>query len=817
MSLLPVAKVWPEIKQQLSQCNQLILQAPPGAGKSTYLPLQLLKENKLLPGKILLLEPRRLAAKSIALYLAEQLGEKVGETVGYRMRADTRVSDKTRLEIVTEGVLTRFIQSDPELSGIDMLIFDEFHERSLNADLGLVLSLEVQEGLREDLKILVMSATLNDQSLRSIMPDARVLVSEGRSFQVDLFYRSVTRRDAVVDEIARLLPEVMAEHNGNVLVFLPGGYEINKLGQMLTGRLANNVDICPLFGQMDLKEQRKAIAAPPTGRRKLVIATNIAETSLTIEGIRVVVDSGLERRVSFDVRSGISKLNTRTISKASAEQRAGRAGRLEAGLCYRMWSQEAYASFEPYIQGEISTAVLDAFVLELAAWGVTERTQLNWLDLPPEAAWRQAKQLLNSLEALDDEGKITALGQQILTLGVSPRVGHMLLQSVNLESEIPGITQLACAVAGCLAYPQKVGGADICLEIGRRSSQVKSLEQNWLRKLNGRRAAALPLEYTGLVLALGFPDRIGLNRGQLGRFQLSGGFGASVRQDDILACEPMVVLAELGLAEKGGDARVYKGAGVALSHLEDYLPQLFSTFHQLGWDSKNERVLAQEQVKLGALVVKSKPLQQVSQQERSRALCMGIRSKGLSALPNTPESQRLLARLRCASQWLSELGLGDYSGQALLQNLESWLLPYLTGCRSLSALKKLNLVTILNSQLDWRQKETLNAQLPEVFVAPTGSRIKINYQAEKTPVISVRIQEMFGQSRTPAILAGKMPLVVELLSPAQRPLQTTQDLVGFWQGSYRQVQKEMKGRYPRHYWPDNPLEAEPTRRVKKRM
>jgi len=836
VAALPITSVLADLFTALTVSNQVILQAPPGAGKSTLLPLKLLQEKRF-SGRILMLEPRRLAARNIATYMASQLQQKVGEEVGYRMRGDTKVSKSTRLEVVTEGILTRMIQQDPELSGYDLIIFDEFHERSLNADIGLAFALEVQQGLRDDLKILVMSATLDSAGLQKMLPDARLLTAEGRCFPVTYSYHPVdlkrsTIKQALPGAIVATVKLALQQHAGNILVFLPGVSEIKRCQQQLQALVNARLHVLPLYGQLTQQQQQAAIDPIAAGQRKIVLATNIAETSLTIDGISVVIDSGLERRVSFSPRSGVSRLQTKRISQASATQRAGRAGRLQAGHCYRLWREEDHSRLDLQIEPEIIAADLTSTCLELKVWGVNSFAELALLDQPSQANVDYAEGLLTDLGALES-GHCSSHGQALAAFGMSPRLAHMLLTAKAWEDELPGISWLACRLIALLEGSERLPlDLDFALQqmaVGQ-FQQAQRQAQQWAQRfgfVKSSRQSRNTNAYTGLLLALAYPDRIALRRDNTGRgqaghgqdvlYMLSNGLGVKLMSDASLTCAELLVVADLSLTEQGADAMVYNACAIDLAALQTWLPQLFSQQAFVQWDLKTQKLIAQQRQCLGKLVLSRQVLTDITPAQKQTAVLAGIRKAGLSVLPWNEQSKALLTRLRCAHLWLPELGFVDYSDAALIAELENWLLPYLTGVTGPAQMKKIPLIEALLSRLDWSLQQRLDKELPTHFSVPTGSKIKLRYNDNSAPSLPVRIQEMFGQANKPAVANGRVPIVIELLSPAMRPLQITQDLLGFWSGSYAEVKKEMKGRYPKHYWPDNPLEAMPTRRVKKHM
>lgn len=812
--MLPISEIFPQLQQALSQHRHIIIEAPTGAGKSTHLPLFLLTELDPSLGKILLLEPRRLAAKSIAHYLAEQLGEKVGQRVGYRMRGDTKVSANTQLEIVTEGVLTRLIQGDPELADYQLVIFDEFHERNLHGDLGLALVLDIQQGLREDLALIVMSATLENQSLLNLIPQAQCLTSEGRMFPVSCEYLGATERRHISSAIASLIHRLIDQgEHGNILVFLPGQREIHQLVDLLA--LPDRVAVCPLYGAMALDEQRQAIAAPPKGKQKIVLATNIAETSLTIEGITLVIDSMLERRLILNNKTGIGSLQTRYISQGSAKQRLGRAGRLAPGKCYRMISQEQFGALDKHLTPEILAADLTATVLELAAWGVTETAQMQWLTPPNPARWKMGVRVLQEMKALDATAKITPHGQAMLAFSAPPRIANMLLAAHQLEREheVKGLTALAAKVMILLQRQSRQ--SNIAIECQHKLTPAENkLYQQALTQLDMAASSSAAMDYLGLVLALAFPDRIATGRGNSDTWLLSGGFAAQGDASQWHHAD-FIVAADIGAHQQGGDGQIYRAAAVELEHIAAYLPHWLQWHDSVTWHKQKQQVVAERQYRLGNIILQRQPLTQVDPELKQQALLQGLFS--LDKLPFSEAALSFIHKVNTARQLLPELGLPDYNLKTLEDEVELWLMPYIDNIKSLQQLQKLDYLPLLKQRLDWPQQQALDEALPSFYVTPAGSKARICYDADKPPQIEVKMQHMFGLSETPTVAKGRLALTVLLLSPAGRPLQTTQDLAGFWQGSYQAVQKEMKGRYPKHFWPDDPAAASATTKTKKYM
>ncbi|MDU4266914.1 MAG: ATP-dependent helicase HrpB [Enterobacter hormaechei] len=786
MSFLPVAVVLPELLAALEHAPQVLLSAPTGAGKSTWLPLQILREGSI-SGKIILLEPRRLAARNVAQRLAELLNEKPGETVGYRMRAETCVGPSTRLEVVTEGILTRMLQNDPELTGVGLVILDEFHERSLQADLALALLLDVQQGLRDDLRLLIMSATLDNERLRQTLPDAPMISSEGRAFPVERRYQPLPAHQRFDEAVAIATAELLRQEPGSLLLFLPGVGEIQRVQEQLASRVNGDVMLCPLYGALPLADQRKAILPAPAGQRKVVLATNIAETSLTIEGIRLVVDSTQERVASFDPRTGLTRLLTQRISQASMVQRAGRAGRLEPGICLHLTSAEqaeraALQSTPEILQSDLSGLVMD----------------LTWLNPPPVVNLSAARSLLTQLGALEGE-RLTARGQKMAALGNDPRLAAMLVAAQG-DDEIA----TAAKLAAILEEPPRGGSSDLGQAFSRHQGNWQQRAQQLCKRLNCRGGSpdsdkVIPL------LAQAFPDRIARRRGLDGRYQLANGMGAMLDSDDALTRHEWLIAPLLLQGSHSPDARILQAVAVDIDALTRACPQLLQQSDIVEWDDAQGTLKAFRRSQIGKLTLGTKPLAKPSEEELHQAMLNGIREKGLSVLNWTPEAEQYRIRLHCAAKWLPEQGWPAVDDETLLATLEQWLLPQMNGVHSAA----------LQNLLDWSLRQRLDSELPGHYTVPTGSRIAIRYHEDNPPALAVRMQEMFGEATTPSIAEGRVPLVLELLSPAHRPLQITRDLGAFWAGSYREVQKEMKGRYPKHVWPDDPANTAPTRRTKK--
>lgn len=807
MTSLPVAAVVPELFTALDASPQVLLTAPTGAGKSTWLPLRLL-EHGGIKGRIILLEPRRLAARNVAQRLAELLNEKPGETVGYRMRAQSCVGSQTRLEVVTEGVLTRMIQRDPELTGVGLVILDEFHERSLQADLALALLLDVQQGLRDDLKLLIMSATLDNGRLQQLLPDAPMIISEGRTFPVERRYQPLAAHLRFDEAVAIATAELLRHESGSLLLFLPGVGEILRVQEQLATRVGGDVVLCPLYGALTLAEQRQAILPAAQGKRKVVLATNIAETSLTIEGIRLVVDCAQERVARYDARTGLTRLITQRISQASMTQRAGRAGRLEPGICLHLLAKEQAERAAAQGEPEILQSDLSGLLMELLQWGCTDPEQLNWLDTPPAINLQAAKRLLQMLGALEGD-RLSARGQKMAALGNDPRLAAMLV-SANNDNE----AATAAKLAAILEEPPRGGSTDLAVAFSRNQSARQQRSQQLLKRLNVRSgqpdSALLPS-----LLAQAFADRIARRRGQEGRYQLANGMGAMLDVDDALGRHEWLIAPLLLQGSASPDARILLALPLDIEVLMQTCPELLKQSDTIEWDETQGTLKALRRSCIGSLTVKVQPLAKPSEEELHQAMLNGIRDKGLSVLNWTPEAEQFRLRLQCAAIWLPEYDWPAVDEDSLLATLERWLLPHMSGVHSLRALKAVNVGQALRDLLDWSMLQRLDSELPAHYTVPTGSRIAIRYHEDNPPVLAVRMQEMFGEAKTPTIAQGRVPLVLELLSPAQRPLQVTSDLSAFWQGSYREVQKEMKGRYPKHVWPDDPANTAPTRRTKK--
>ncbi|WP_285350033.1 ATP-dependent helicase HrpB [Pseudomonas sp. ME-P-057] len=842
MNSLPIDAVLPALRQAFADRNEAVLEAPPGAGKTTRVPLALLHEDWLAGQTILMLEPRRLAARAAAERLASELGERVGETVGYRIRLDSKVGPDTRIEVVTEGILTRRLQDDPSLEGVGLLIFDEFHERSLDADLALALTLNGRALFRDEqpLKILLMSATLEGERLSGLLDDAPVISSEGRMFPVSMQWgRPFQPGEFIEPRVVQTVLDALGNESGSVLVFLPGQAEIRRVNQQLADSIGERSDVmlCPLHGELDLSAQRAAIEPAPKGKRKVVLATNIAETSLTIDGVRVVVDAGLARVPRFDPGSGMTRLDTQRISRASATQRAGRAGRLEPGVCYRLWSEAQHDQLAAYGAAEILQADLAGLALQLARWGV-EPAHLIWLDLPPAAAYAQAQDLLARLGALTREPggawKITAHGQSMAQVPAHPRIAHLLLRGHEL-----GLGALACDVAALLGERDILRGAGADLhsrltllagaERAAKGAQggvqrARQLSRQYRGYLRGAACKAVTdpdhPRWLGALLALAYPDRVAQQRRPGGaEYRLANGRAALFAEPDALMKQPWLVIADLGSRQGQREERIYLAAEFEPALFESVLAEQVTVFDQLDWDEREGVFRAERQRKAGELIISREPLTGLDDSARGQALLALVRRKGLELLPWTPELRQWQARVGLLRQLdlqkLSESEWPDVSNDALLAALEHWLLPYLGKVTRLSHFGNLDLSSILHNLLPWPLPQRLEEWAPHHLTVPSGSSVRLDY-SESPPVLAVRLQELFGLADTPRIANGRQSVKLHLLSPARRPVQVTQDLANFWRSTYAEVKKDLKGRYPKHYWPDDPLIAEPTARVKPR-
>ncbi|WHZ21423.1 MAG: ATP-dependent helicase HrpB [Nitrospira sp.] len=831
MDRLPIEEVFPALRGALTAGRSTLLTAQPGAGKTTRVPLALLQEPWLAEQKLVLLEPRRLAARAAAGYMAASLREPVGRTVGYRIRHDTKVGPDTRIEVVTEGILTRMLQQDPSLEGYGLVIFDEFHERSLQADLGLAFARESQRLFRPDLRLLVMSATLDCAAVTRILHDAEIVSCEGRLHPVTTHYLDRPIDGRLEQAVVRSIRQALARDIGSLLVFLPGMAEIRRTERHLREvALGSDILIAPLHGDLPQDEQEQAILPAPSGRRKIVLATSIAETSLTIEGVRVVIDAGLMRVPRFDPRSGLTRLDTIRVTQDAADQRRGRAGRSEPGTCYRLWTEAEQQALLPRRPPEILEADLAPLALDLAEWGVIDERELSWLDPPPTGSLAQARELLRQLGALDEQGTLTAHGRRLAHVTVHPRLAHMIVTAVSL-----GWGPSACNLAGLLSERDILQGgpgwrnADLRVRVealqGTRDQlagatvnraacdRVRRASEQWRRQLHLASSSDDDHEHLGILLAFAYPDRIAQRiTGSDGRYRLSNGRGASFHTVQSLSQDEYLVVAQLD--GSGEWARILLAAPASIEAIQQYCAERIHSVDLLEWDERSETVRARRQRRLGQLVLDDRALHDPDQTQVVAALTFGIRRAGLTCLPWTKELQQWRARIsflhRIDPAW------PDLSDEALLPDLERWLGPFLTGLTSLAQVRRLDLMPPLDSLLTRPQRQELDRLAPTHLIVPSGSRVRVDYEQGEVPVLAVRLQELFGCRETPLIAGGKVPVMVHLLSPAGRPVQVTKDLASFWCSAYQEVKKELRGRYPRHHWPDDPLAAQPTNRTKRR-
>ena len=802
----PVDQIIPQLSAALGAGPAALLVAEPGAGKTTRVPLKLLDAPWLAGQKIVMLEPRRLAARNAAHRMAETLGEEVGETVGYTVRLERRVSAKTRIEVVTEGILTRRLQQDPELAGTGLVIFDEFHERSLDADLGLALTLDIQRGLRDDLKILVMSATLDAARVAAHLGDAPVIDAPGRVFPVETRHLDKAQRQTISADAVRAVHRALDETDTSILVFLPGEAEIRRTEEALNSSgLPRNTVVRPLYGAMSFAEQDAAIRPSPPGERKVVLATTIAETSLTIDGIGAVIDCGFKRVPRFDPASGMTALETVRVSLASADQRRGRAGRLGHGIGYRLWPEAESRALKPHDEPEIFVADLAPLVLELAAWGVTDPTALPWLDPPPAAPFAQAQDLLRRLEALDHDNKITAMGKQMVRLPLHPRLAHMVVK---------GQSALAADLAAMLSERDGLprdAGVDITSRLshlrgGARDRIRQSAKQ--IRQIAGIKDEESDVS-AGVLIAYAFPDRIAQRRGGDRRYRLSGGGGAVLPEHDALVTQDFLAVATTDGAS--GDQKIYLAAPLSLKEIEEHFRTQIESRDGVFWDSRTKAVSAAKSRRLGALVLEEKPSTNADPALIAEAMTEGVRDMGLAALPWTEGAKILRARAMFLRRLYPEEGWPDLSDEALMASLSDWLAPYLAGISRKAHLDRLDMHQIIQSLIPHELARRMDRLAPVRIEVPSGADVRIDYETEGDPVLRVRLQEMFGLARTPAIAEGRSPLRIELLSPAGRPLAVTQSLETFWTNGYPSVRSDMRGRYPKHAWPEDPINAAPVK------
>ncbi len=829
MTDYPVLDVIPQLKDRLSSNTIVILQAPPGAGKSTIVPLQLMDEAWLHGKKTIMMEPRRLAAKAVAERMADLVDEDCGDRIGYRVRFESKAGPLTRVEVVTEGILTRMLQRDAGIEDAGLIIFDEFHERSLNADLALALTLQSQQLLRPDLRILIMSATLDVPELSTLLNNAPVVTSTGRQFPVTVRYEQTDRKDYPIQRVAPAIRKALVEEEGDILVFLPGAGEIKRVQQDLESTGVSAI-VYPLYGDLSFEKQKEAILPRNDGLRKVVLATSIAETSLTIEGIRVVIDSGLARIPRFDPRSGLTRLETVAVSKDAADQRTGRAGRLTSGVCFRLWTQNAHHFLPEKRKPEILEADLASLVLELLQWGVQDPDQLQWVTPPPRGAFSQAKDLLVQLEAADESG-ITARGRQMLTFPTHPRIAHMLLLAREESAGNIGLLALAADVAALLEERDPLdrgAGTDLTLRVealrrwrrrekaqGERSilERVERLSMNWRRMLSIKPDDTAPNDTViGKLVWAAYPERIAQQQVRHGeRYKLWNGRMVTLPQGDPLTRDQWICVAQLDAGTK--DGKVFLAAPVDLKDLADHATEKSI----VRWDEERGIVTGVREKRLGPLLLDSKPDHEVNEADRLRVILEKVRNTGLSMLGDPEQTSALQARILSLRHWRPEENWPLLTDDVLLADIESWLTPFLAGLSKQSELAKLDMDAIIRAILPWELESKLDRLAPERIEVPTGSRIKLNYDKHGgAPVVEVRLQEMFGLAETPTINEGRTRVLLHLLSPGFKPVQVTQDLRSFWENTYHEVRKELRVRYPKHHWPEDPWTAEPVRGAKRR-
>ncbi|WP_332692868.1 ATP-dependent helicase HrpB [Devosia sp.] len=809
---LPIDDALPALHTALAADSYAVLVAPPGAGKTTRVPLALLDAPWRGDSRIIVLEPRRLAARAAAAQMARLLGEEVGQTVGYRVRMDSKISAKTRIEIVTEGVFTRMLLDDPELSGTAAVLFDEFHERSLDGDLGLALTLDAA-ALRPDLRVLVMSATIDGARVARLLHDAPVIESLGRAFPVETIHREPDPLQRLEDQVTNAVLAALREHEGSALVFLPGQGEITRVAERLTGRVPPDTDIAPLYGQLTPAEQDRAIRPAEPGRRKIVLATSIAETSLTIDGVRIVIDSGFRRVPVYEPGTGLTTLQSRRVSRAGADQRRGRAGRTSPGVAIRLWNTGQTAALEPFDTPEILAADLAGFALDLAAWGVSDPAALPFLDPPPAPAWSEAVTLLKSLEALDATGRLTADGKALSRLPLHPRLAHMVVAAAE-EDDAQTAAELAVLIA-----ERGLGGDGIDLahrvdrfrtDRSKRADDARSLASRWANLAGGGKGGNLP---AGHHLARAYPDRVAQAAGPRGKFRLANGRQASLEQTDALAASPFLVVTDIiGAA---ATSRIRAAVALDRADLEALFANQIVNEAVLAFDEPSASVRARRIRRLGSLRLADEPVAVEDPEAAARLLAEAAVRRGLDSLPWSRDQKAWRARANFLRSTLGD-EWPDLSAEALASSVAEWLAPALFGLTKLSEITGEQLRTALDLLLPYARRQDIETLLPSHFTAPTGNAVPIDYSAEGGPAIEIRVQELFGLTRHPTIAQGRIRLLLVLLSPAHRPIQTTRDLPGFWSGSWADVTKDLKGRYPRHPWPDEPAKANPTARAKPR-
>jgi ATP-dependent helicase HrpB len=828
---LPINEIIPELKEKLNLNPVLILQAPPGAGKSTILPLELLNEKWLDGKKILMLEPRRLATRSVANRMSDLIGEQIGDTVGYRIRFENKVSKKTKIEVVTEGILTRMLQNDNALENVGLIIFDEFHERSLNADLALALSLQVQQVLRNDLRILIMSATLDGSRLSGLLNNAPILTSEGRQYPVSVKYIGLDEKEYLPQRMAKAIRIAFKEQQGDILAFFPGAGEIMRTQQLLEEENLS-VSILPLYGDLNFQKQQEAINPHPNGKRKIVLATSIAETSLTIEGITTIVDSGFSRVPVFDPRSGLTKLETVKVTKDAADQRAGRAGRLGPGVCYRLWSEGQQLHLNPNRKPEILEADLAPLMLELSEWGIKDLNELLWMDRPPGGNVSQAKELLKELGAIENE-KITARGKEMLQMPTHPRISHLLIEAKhwNEKDKTFNYTSVASDVAAMLEERdplQKEAGADLALRVEtlrkwrakdfvnadkRVLERIERLAQSWRKLLNTSEDNQAPSHYLiGKLIAAAYPERIAKRIDKNGlRYRLSNGRVMKMSELDPLHREEYIAIAQLDAGSNEG--KVFSAAALDPGDLSDLAIEKVN----VKWDKERGMIAGALEKCVGGIIIGSKPITKIEASLRIPILCNVIRDNGLKFLGWDENQENLQARILSLRKWRPEEGWPDVSDETLLDTLEHWLAPYLNDIYKTSELQKLELNQIIRSMLPYELSVKLDKLAPAALEVPTGSMIKLKYFNDGSKIeMAVRLQEVFGLFETPTVNDGRNKVLMHLLSPGYKPVQVTQDLKSFWNKTYFEVRKDLLSRYPKHHWPQDPLTAEAVRGPKKK-
>ena len=810
---LPIDDALPALHAALADGPYAVLVAPPGAGKTTRVPLALLDTPWRSDRRIIMLEPRRLAARAAAAQMARLLGEDVGQTIGYRVRMDTRVSAKTRVEIVTEGVFTRMLLDDPELTGIAAVLFDEFHERSLDGDLGLALTLDAS-ALRPDLRVLVMSATIDGARVARLLDDAPVIESLGRAFPVETLHREPDPLKRLEDQVTEATLAALRDHEGSALVFLPGQGEISRVAERLAGRVPADTDICPLYGQLTPAEQDRAIRPADSGRRKIVLATSIAETSLTIDGVRIVIDSGFRRVPVYEPGTGLTTLETRRVSRAGADQRRGRAGRTSPGVAIRLWNEGQTAALAPFDTPEILAADLSGLALDLASWGVTDPSALPFLDPPPAPAWAEAISLLRSLDALDAQGRITSEGKALARLPLHPRLAHMVVASAAEDD-----TQTAAELA-VLISERGLGGdsTDLSHRLDRfrtdrskRADDARALARRWAAQASSKKSASNLA--AGHHLARAFPDRVAQAAGPRGKFRLANGRQASLDQTDALAAQPFLVVTDITGAAASG--RIRAAAALDRADLESLFAHRILSETVLAFDEPSGSVRARRIRRLDAIRLADEPVAVEDSEAAALLVAEAAARRGLDLLPWSRDQKAWRARANFLCTTLGD-DWPDLSAEALAPSVAEWLAPALFGLTRLAEITGEHLRTALDLLLPYQRRQDIEALLPSHFTAPTGNAVPIDYSAEGGPAIEIRVQELFGLTRHPTIAHGRIRLLLVLLSPAHRPIQTTRDLVGFWTGSWADVAKDLKGRYPRHPWPDDPAKAAPTARAKPR-